>query len=109
MARRQPAAAVSPPPTRKLLTLLAKAYPEAHCALEHTSPFQLLVATILSAQCTDARVNMVTPALFRRYPGPKELSEARVKDVEALIRSTGFYHAKATNLIAMAKALMQRH
>lgn len=109
MARRQPAAAVSPPPTRKLLTLLTKAYPEAHCALEHTSPFQLLVATILSAQCTDARVNMVTPALFRRYPGPKELSEARVKDVEALIRSTGFYHAKATNLIAMAKALMQRH
>ncbi|MDZ4689506.1 MAG: endonuclease III [Planctomycetaceae bacterium] len=97
------------PPVRKLLNALAKAYPEAVCALHHESPFQLLVATILSAQCTDARVNLVTPALFQRYPGPRELSAAKQADVEALIRSTGFYRAKATNLIGMAKGLMEQH
>jgi endonuclease-3 len=102
-------AAPSPPPIRKLLNRLAKAYPEALCALHHESPFQLLVATILSAQCTDARVNLVTPALFARYPGPAELSQARQQDVEELIRSTGFYRAKATSLIGMARGLMDRH
>lgn len=94
---------------RKLLPLLAKAYPDALCALQHQSPFQLLVATILSAQCTDERVNIVTPELFRRYPGPRELAAAKLADVEEIIRSTGFFHAKATNLIGMAKALMERH
>jgi len=97
------------PPVRKLLNALAKAYPEAVCALYHESPFQLLVATILSAQCTDARVNLVTPALFEKYPGPQALSAAKQADVEELIRSTGFYRAKATNLIGMAKGLMEQH
>ncbi|HUQ70870.1 MAG TPA: endonuclease III [Planctomycetaceae bacterium] len=97
------------PPIRKLLNALAKTYPEAICALHHDSPFQLLVATILSAQCTDARVNLVTPALFKKYPGPRELSAAKQTDVETLIRSTGFYRAKATNLIGMAKGLMEQH
>jgi endonuclease III len=110
MARRPATAAPpAPPPVRKLLNRLAKVYPEALCALNHESPFQLLVATILSAQCTDARVNMVTPALFRRYPGPKELSQARQDEVQELIRSTGFYRAKAASLIGMAKGLMDRH
>jgi endonuclease-3 len=94
---------------RQLLPLLAAAYPEALCALNHQSPFQLLAATILSAQCTDERVNLVTPALFRRYPGAKELAAAKQSDVEELIRSTGFYRAKATNLIGMAQGLKEHH
>jgi endonuclease-3 len=94
---------------RKLLKLLADAYPHAVCALHHQSPYQLLVATILSAQCTDERVNQVTPALFRKYPSPRELATARQSELEALIRSTGFFRAKATNLIGMAKALVDRH
>uniref|UniRef100_A0A7C4LN28 Endonuclease III n=1 Tax=Schlesneria paludicola TaxID=360056 RepID=A0A7C4LN28_9PLAN len=94
---------------RKLLKLLAEAYPHAVCALHHQSPYQLLVATILSAQCTDERVNQVTPALFRKYPSPRELASARQSELEALIRSTGFFRAKATNLIGMAKALVDRH
>jgi endonuclease-3 len=94
---------------RKLLPLLAKAYPDAVCALRHASPFQLIVATILSAQCTDERVNMVTPRLFRRYPGPRELAAARLDELEDIIRSTGFFHSKATNLIGMSKALVEQH
>lgn len=97
------------PPIRRLINALKKAYPVALCALHHESPFQLLAATILSAQCTDARVNLVTPELFRRYPGPKELSAAKLADVEAIIRSTGFYHAKAVSLTGMAKGLMKQH
>jgi endonuclease-3 len=96
------------PPIKKLIAALAKAYPEALCALHHESPFQLLVATILSAQCTDARVNLVTPELFRRYPDPEQLAAAKLADVEAIIRSTGFYHAKAVNLIGMANGVMNQ-
>lgn len=92
-----------------ILRRLKKAYPGAHCALDHRTPFELLVATILSAQCTDARVNMVTPALFATYPTPAALAAARQEDVEALIRSTGFFRNKARNLIAMADALVERH
>lgn len=93
----------------ELLARLKQAYPDAHCALEHTSPYELLVATILSAQCTDARVNMVTPALFARYPGPAALAGAAQADVEALVQSTGFFRNKAKNLIAMAQAVMTQH
>ena len=93
----------------ELLARLKQAYPDAHCALEHTSPYELLVATILSAQCTDARVNMVTPALFARYPGPAALAGAAQADVEALVQSTGFFRNKAKNLIAMAQAVMAQH
>ncbi len=93
----------------QVLTLLKSAYPDAHCALNHLTPFELLVATILSAQCTDQRVNMVTPALFARYPTAKALAAADQEEVEELIRSTGFFRNKARNLIGMATALVERH
>ena len=78
------------------------------CALTHASHYQLLAATILSAQCTDVRVNMVTPDLFARYPEVEDLAAADQAELEALIRSTGFYRAKATNLIGMATAVVDR-
>lgn len=93
----------------KILAVLKKLYPDAHCALDHRTPYELLAATILSAQCTDVRVNMVTPALFAKYPTPADLAEARTEDVEELIRSTGFFRNKAKNLIGMATALVERH
>ena len=84
-------------------------YPDARCELDHENPFQLLAATILSAQCTDARVNMVTPSLFARYPTPKDLAEADPLDVEEIVRTTGFFRSKAKNLIGMAQGLVERH
>jgi endonuclease-3 len=100
-------------PTRqralKILAALKARYPDAHCALDFRTPYELLAATILSAQCTDVRVNMVTPALFTKYPTPGDLAAARTEDVEALIRSTGFFRNKAKNLIGMATALADRH
>ncbi|MBK7715192.1 MAG: endonuclease III [Gemmatimonadetes bacterium] len=92
-----------------VLARLKAAYPDAHCALDHADAYQLLVATILSAQCTDARVNLVTPAIFARFPGPAQLARARQADVEALVQSTGFFRNKAKNLIAMAQAVMAEH
>ncbi len=89
--------------------LLRESYPDAHCALDHENPYQLTVATILSAQCTDARVNQVTPELFRRYPDPESLAGAKVQEVEEVVRSTGFYRNKARNLVGMAEAVMERH
>ena len=94
---------------RRVVDLLKQAYPDAHCELTHQSPYQLLAATILSAQCTDARVNLVTPALFARYPAPAALAEADRGELEALIRSTGFFRNKAKSLIGMARALVERH
>ena len=94
---------------RKILALLERAYPDAKIALEFKTPFQLLVATILSAQCTDERVNMVTPALFRKYPTARELARARPPSLEKEIRSTGFFRAKTRSLLGMAKALVERH
>ncbi len=88
---------------------LAAAYPDAWCELRFADPFQLLVATILSAQCTDARVNLVTPALFARYPDAAALAAADPEELESVIRSTGFFRAKAKALRAMAQALCQRH
>lgn len=85
--------------------LLKVEYPEAVCQLNADSPFQLIVATRLSAQCTDARVNLVTPALFEKYPTENELAEAEIGDVENLIHSCGFYRAKARDLVGMAKAV----
>jgi len=87
---------------------LAEAYPEALCELDHRNPFELLAATILSAQTTDARVNMVTPALFARYPDAAALAAANPADVEEIVRSTGFYQSKARNLMAMAQSLVDR-
>lgn len=87
---------------------LAIAYPDAICELDHRSPFELLVATVLSAQTTDARVNMVTPALFARYPDAAALAAAVPAELEDIVRSTGFYQSKARNLIALAQALLDR-
>ena len=92
-----------------ILERLKDAYPDAACALRHESPYQLLVATILSAQCTDARVNLVTPVLFRKYPTAGRLARAPQADVERIIRSTGFFRNKAKNLVAMAQALVADH
>jgi endonuclease-3 len=83
-------------------------YPQARCALRHTDAYELLVATILSAQCTDERVNMVTPALFAKYPTPNDLAHADPGELEALIQSTGFFRSKAKNLIGMAVAVEAR-
>jgi endonuclease III len=88
---------------------LTRAFPGARTALHHEDPFQLLIATILSAQCTDERVNMVVPGLFRRYPGPRDFADAGQADIENAIRSTGFFRMKARNIIACSKALMERH
>lgn len=87
---------------------LKKLYPEAVCELTHRNAYELLAATILSAQCTDVRVNMVTPALFDRYPDVQSLAHAQQGDVEGIIRSTGFYQSKARNLIGMARGVVER-
>jgi endonuclease-3 len=92
-----------------VVDVLRTTYPDAACALHFTTPFELLVATILSAQCTDVRVNMVTPGLFRRYPDPASLAGAEPTEVEELIRSTGFFRNKAKNLLGCAAALVERH
>ena len=84
-------------------------YPDARCELDHDNPFQLLAATILSAQCTDARVNMVTPHLFARYPTAFDLAEAEPLELEEIIRSTGFFRSKARSLIGMAQGLVEGH
>jgi endonuclease-3 len=84
-------------------------YPDAHCELDYDDPYQLLVATILSAQCTDVRVNLVTPEVFRRWPDPGSLAAAKPAQVETAIRSTGFFRNKTKNLIGMAKALVAGH
>lgn len=87
---------------QEICEILKSEYPEAVCQLNADTPFQLIVATRLSAQCTDARVNLVTPALFEKYPSENELAEAPLEDVENLIHSCGFYHGKAHDLIGMA-------
>jgi len=89
--------------------LLEKEYPQAATALAHANPFELAVATILSAQCTDERVNMVTPELFRRFPDPQALATASPGEVEEIIHSTGFFRSKARNLVGMARAVLERH
>lgn len=88
---------------------LDKTYGDVPCTLDYDDPFQLLVATVLAAQCTDARVNLVTPALFSAYPTVKSFAVAKVEDVEKLIYSTGFYKNKAKNIIACANALIEKH
>ncbi len=87
---------------------LALEYPDARCELDHRNAYELLVATILSAQSTDARINMVTPALFERYPTPADLAHAEPTELEELIHSTGFFRAKARSLMGMAAALVDR-
>ncbi len=93
----------------KILHLLRGAYPDVRCELDHHGAFQLLVATILSAQCTDVRVNIVTPALFKKYPDARRMAEAPLEDLELLIRSTGFFRNKASNIRAASAALLEKH
>jgi endonuclease III len=90
----------------KIYKVLEREYPDAHCELNHENPYQLLVATILSAQCTDVRVNIVTPGLFAKYPSFIHLANARHPQLEELIRSTGFYKNKAKNLVSCAKKVV---
>ena len=97
------------PWARTVLRRLHKEYPDVECALNHKSAFQLAVATILSAQCTDEMVNKVTPALFRRYPTPEKLARARRPSVEKLVHSTGFFRNKAKNIQGMADKLVGDH
>jgi endonuclease-3 len=91
------------------LTILEQTYPHAETALDYENPFQLLVAVILSAQTTDARVNMVTPALFKKYPTAGKLANAKQEDVEEIVKSTGFFRNKARNIIAAARGLVEQH
>lgn len=109
-------AAVAPPVSRTALVRrarrinreLAQAYPDAHCELDFTTPWQLLVATVLSAQTTDKRVNTVTPTLFARYRGPAELAAADSAEIEAIIAPTGFFRAKTQALLKLAAAVLER-
>jgi endonuclease-3 len=86
---------------------LTKSYPNVRCELDYNSAFQLLVATVLSAQCTDKRVNQTTPALFKKYPNPKKMSKADLKDIQRLVKSTGFFRAKAKNIKALSNKIME--
>ena len=95
--------------TAEIVRRLAELYPDSRCSLDHETPFQLLVATVLSAQCTDALVNRVTPALFERYPGPEDLAGAPLEEIEETIRQVNFYRNKAKSLQGLGQALVERH
>jgi len=97
------------PRATEVFARLKRAYPDAHCELDHETPLQLLMATILSAQCTDKRVNMVTPTLFERFPTAQALADAQQEELEEIIKSTGFFRNKAKSLIGLGKALVERH
>src|SRR5690348_7777731 len=91
------------------LRILERTYPHAETALEYSNPCELIIAVILSAQCTDARVNMTTPVLFKKYPTAEKLAKAGQEDVERIIKSCGFYRMKARNIINCAKELVEKH
>jgi len=99
----------SPAETRRIMAKLGTQYPTADTELHYSNPYQLLVATILSAQCTDERVNQVTPALFRRYPDARLLAKASTDELEPQIQSTGFFRAKSRSLLGMASEIVERH
>lgn len=109
MPRRPARPRPTPEHARRILDILEAAHPEARCALDYRNAFELTVATILSAQCTDERVNRVTPALFARFPDASALARARLGEVEDIIRSTGFFRAKAKSLVGLAQGLVERH
>lgn len=96
-------------PTRRILDVLARTYPDARCALRYRNPYELLVATVLSAQSTDRLVNRITPGLFARFPGPRELAAADPAEVAECIRECGLYRTKARNLVAAARRLVEEH
>ena len=93
----------------KILAVLERTYPSAKCSLHYKNPLQLLIATILSAQCTDARVNMVTPALFRKYRAAHDFASAKLPELEKYVRSTGFYRNKARNIKAACQLIVEKH
>jgi endonuclease III len=95
--------------TLEILERLHREYPDAKCSLNFRNPYELLVATILSAQCTDERVNQVTPALFKRFPKPDDLAGARTEELEEMIKSTGFFRNKTKSLLGMSNAVVDRH
>ena len=94
---------------QRILKTLFETHPDAHCALHYSNPYELLCATILSAQCTDKVVNTVTPTLFKRYPDPAHLAKARPAELERMIRPTGFFKNKTKGLIGMARAVSENH
>lgn len=94
---------------QKIADELFKLYPQPECALTHEDAFQLAVATILSAQCTDERVNMVTPVLFKKYPTPKQLASATQEEIEEIIKSTGFFRNKAKSILGFASAIVEHY
>lgn len=96
-------------PVTTTIRKLRSAYPAAHCALSHSNPLQLLVATILSAQCTDERVNIVTPPLFARYPNAQAFAGAKISELESLVHSTGFYRSKARHIQAASRQIIAQH
>jgi endonuclease-3 len=110
-AARKKGAVLDPDPERalKVLRRLKKEFPDAKCALEHETPHQLLVATILSAQCTDARVNLVTKSLFRQFPNPEAYAHTSQADMEAAVKTTGFFRNKARALIEMSQDILTKH
>jgi endonuclease-3 len=91
---------------RAIYRILTKTYPNVRCELNYKTPFQLLVATVLSAQCTDKRVNQTTPALFKKYPNPKKMAEAEIKNIQRLVKSNGFYRAKAKNIKSLSSKII---
>jgi len=95
--------------THKIVGRLSREFPDAKCALDHRNAFELVAATMLSAQCTDVRVNMVTPVLFTTFPTPGALADADPSAVEAIIKSTGFFRNKAKSLLGMARAVVEQH
>lgn len=95
--------------TQAIIQRLSQAYPDAHCELDHRSPLQLLIATILSAQCTDKRVNMVTPDLFKRYPTARDFANAPTEELESAIKSTGFFRNKTRSIKSCCAALVEKH
>jgi endonuclease III len=100
------------PPTERapeIYRRLSKEYPDAKCALDHRNPYELLVATILSAQCTDKQVNVVTPALFKRFPDARAMSVAKPEELQELIKSTGFFRNKSKSLLGMSHAVAEEH
>ena len=116
---RKPAPAKASRPSRKFAPAEKRApeiyeklkaeYPDAKCALDHRNPYELIVATILSAQCTDQRVNMVTPALFEKYPTAEKMSAAKPEELEGMIKSTGFFRNKTKSLLGMSASVMEKH
>ena len=108
-ARKAPSKPQAPHRVAAILDGLARAYPDAACALHHRNAWELLVATILSAQCTDARVNLVTPALFKKYPTPAAMARVSAETIEPDIRSTGFYHNKAKSSAGAARRLVDTY